>query len=170
MNARAGTKTRRRNVTGLLLLAVPSVLAAGLLVLAVPYYAGASARIASLYSKLAVPADRTLTPVLADYSRNQHHNLAAAKLDLSKEARTEVSFDNQLGQITFPAGVNPHPALLIAADQKQIRLLRLQMRAKTLRKLRSFDSRIQSADAAIEAQARIIRKDLGLPSDSTPLY
>jgi hypothetical protein len=166
MTERSTTDAPKRNVTGFLLLAVPSLVAAGLLVLAVPYYAGASARIASLYSNVAGPADRALTPVLADYSRDRHHNLAAAKLDLSKEVKIEVSFDDQLGEITFPPGADPHADLLIAADQKRIKLIRLQMRATTLRKLRSFDARVQAADAVVEAQVKIIRKDLGLPPAS----
>jgi hypothetical protein len=169
MNVRSSAEAPKRNVTGFLLLAVPSLVAAGLLVLAVPYYAGASARIASLYSNLAGPADWALTPVIADYTRDQHHKLAAAKLDLAKKAKIEASFDSQLGQITFPAATGAHADLLIAADQKRIKLIRLQMQAKTLRKLRSFDARIQAADAAVEAQVKIIRTDLGLPAASAPL-
>ena len=170
MNVRSGTEARKRNVTGFLLLAVPSVVAAGLLILAVPYYAGASARIASLYANLAVPADRALTPQMASYAFSQHHHLAAAKLALSKEAKTEASFDNRLGQIRFPPAAGPHADLLIAADQKRIKVIRLQMRARTRRKLRSFDARDRAADAAVEAQVRILRQDLGLPAASGSLY
>jgi len=46
----------------------------------------------------------------------------------------------------------------------------LQMQAKTLREMRSFDARVQSADAAVEAQVRIIRQDLGLPATGQKLY
>lgn len=170
MNVRSDREAPRRNVTGFLLIAVPSVVAAALLILAIPYYAGASARIAGLYANLAGPADQALTAQIAGYTHNQHHKLAAAKLDLSKEAKTEASFDNQLGQITFPPAADPHADLLIAADENRIKLIRLQMKAKTLRKLRSFDARDQAADVAVEAQVRIIRRDLGLPAASGPLY
>jgi hypothetical protein len=169
MNARS-EPAPSRNATGFLLLAVPSLLAAGLLVLAVPYYAGASARIASLYTNLATPADRALTPQVDAYTVNQHHRLATAKLNLSKEAAAEISFDNQLSQITFPPAASPHADLLIAADQKRIKLIRLQLKARTLRRLRSFDGRDQAADAAVEAQVRIMRRDLGLPAVAAPLY
>jgi hypothetical protein len=170
MNARSDRQAPRRNVSGFLLLAVPSLVAAGLLALAVPYYAGASARIASLYTNLAGPADRALAPELHSYAVNQHHRLATAKLNLAREAKTEASFDSQLGEITFPSGADRHADLLIAADQKRIKLTRLQLRARTLRKLRSFDARDQAADAAVEAQVRIIRQDLGLPAAAGPLY
>jgi hypothetical protein len=169
MNVRSDTEAAR-NVTGFLLIAVPSAVAAVLLILAIPYYAGASARIGSLYANLAGPADQALTPEVVSYSFNQHRNLAAAELDLSREAKTEASLDSQLGQITFPPAADPHADLLIAADKKRINLIRLQMRARTLRKLRSFDGRDRAADVAVEAQVRIIRQDLGLPAASGLLY
>jgi len=170
MSVRSDTEAPRRNITGFLLIAVPSVVAACLLILAIPYYAGASARIASLYANVAGPANQALTPEIDGYTHHQHHKLAAAKLDLSKEAKTEATFDNQLGQITFPRAADPHADLLIAADKKRIKLISLQMEARTLRKLRSFDARVQAADVAVEVQVRIIRQDLGLPAASGPLY
>jgi hypothetical protein len=169
-NEGTGKQPPTRNISGFLLIAVPSVAAALLLVLAIPYYAGASARITSLYTNVAGPADQALTAAIDGYTQNQHHNLAAARLDLSKEAKTEVWFDNQLSQITFPPAPDPHAGLLVAADQKRIKLTGLQMQAKTLREMRSFDARVQSADAAVEAQVRIIRQDLGLPATGQKLY
>jgi hypothetical protein len=169
-NVRSDTEAPRRNVAGFLLIAVPSVVAAGLVILAIPYYAGASTRIASLYANVAGPADKALSPEINGYTFHRHHKLAAAKLDLSQEAKTEASFDQQLAQITFPAAADPHADLLIAADKKRIKLIGLQMQARTLRKLRSFDARDQAADVAVEVQVRIIRQDLGLPAASGPLY
>jgi hypothetical protein len=170
MNERTGSPARARNLAGFLLIAVPSVVAAVLLVLAIPYYAGASARIASLYAGPAAPADRALSAELAGYAVDQHRSLAAAKRDLSREAATEASFDHQLGGITFPPAADPHADLLIAADQKRIKLIRLQMQARTLRKVRSFNARDQAANAVVEAQVRIIRHDLGLPAATPELY
>ena len=170
MSERAGGKDSGRNVTGFLLVALPSALVLVLLVLAVPYYAGASARISSLYTNLAVPADRALTADIDGYSLNQHRNLAAAKLYLLKQVQAEESFDNQLGGITFPPAPDPHADLLIAADQKRIKLIKLQMQAKTLRKLRSFNADDIAAAAAVETQVRIIRQDLGLPQVGGGLY
>ena len=170
MSERSDGKDAGKNITGFLLIAVPSAVVLVLLILAVPYYAGASDRISSLYTNLAVPADQALTADIGGYSLNQHSNLAAAKLYLSKQVQAETSFDNQLGEITFPPAPDPHVDLLIAADQKRIKLIRLQMQAKTLRKLRSFNARDLAANAAVEAQVTIIRRDLGLPADSGALY
>jgi len=170
MTERSSARSSRRNVTGFLLLAVPSAVAAALLVLAVPYYAGASARIASLYANVAAPADQTLRPEITAYTIHEHHSLAAARRDLSAEVKAEASFDSQLSQITFPPGTDPHAEQLVKADEKRIKLIRLQMQARTLRELRLFDATDQAADVAVEAQVSTIRRDLGLPAASGLLY
>ena len=170
MTERPGGKASENNVSGFLLIAVPSVVAMVLLILAIPYYAGASARIASLYTNVAAPADRALATDIATYSRDMNSNLAAAKLDLQKQMQAETSFDNQLGDITFPPAPDPHADLLIAADQKRIKLIKLQMQARTLRKLRSFNAQDRAANAVVEAQVKIIRQDLGLPPAPGNLY
>lgn len=170
MNDRPGRKNSGRNVTGFLMIAVPSAVALVLLIVAVPYYAGASARISGLYTNLAVPADRALTADIEGYSLNQHRSLAAAKRYLWRQVQAEESFDSQLGQITFPPGPDPHADLLIAADQSRIKLIKQQIQARTLRKLRSFNARDLAANTAVDTQAGIIRKDLGLPKAEGGLY
>jgi hypothetical protein len=170
MSALSRAEARQRNITGFLLIAMGSVVAAVLLILAVPYYAGSSARIASLYSNLADPANRALAAEMQAYAVNQHHNLAAAKLDLSNEVKTETSFDNQLSGITFPRAADPHADTLTALDAKRIKVIYLQLQAPSLRKLRAFDSRVQAASAAVKAQVSIMRQDLGLPPVSGELY
>jgi hypothetical protein len=170
MSERSGGKSAGKNVTGFLLVAVPSAAVLVLLILAVPYYAGASTRISSLYTNLAVPADRAVTADLEGYSNTMHSNLAAAKAYLQKQVQAEASFDNQLGQITFPPAPDPHADLLIAADQKRIKLITLQMHARTLRKLRSFNAQDLAANAVVEEQVKIIRQDLGLPPAPGNLY
>ena len=170
MNERSAGKAPARNVAGFVLIAVPSAAAAALLVLAVPYYAGASARISGLYTSLAVPADKALAADIEGYRLNQRRDLAAAKLYLLQQVRAEASFDGQLGQITFPPGPDPHADLLIAADRKRIRLVRSQLQAKTLRRLRSFLAGDAAANAAVQEQVTIIRRDLGLPAAGQGLY
>jgi hypothetical protein len=170
MSALSGAQAPPRNITGFLLLAMGSALAALLLILAVPYYAGSSTRIASLYTNVAGPADRLLAADISAYGVNRSRNLAAAKLDLSNEVKAETAFDNQLGTITFPPAADPHADDLTAADAKRIKLIELQLKAPSLRKLRAFDSQIEAASAAIDAQVKIMRADLGLPAVSGGLY
>jgi len=166
----AARENSRAPASGLALILVTSAVALVLLILAVPYYAGASSRIASLYANLANPADRALTADAAGYTANERHDLAAAKLALSKEVETQTSFDNQLSDITFPPAADPHADLLVTADQKLIKLIKQQMTARSLRKLRAFNDRDQAAETAIEAQVRLIRADLGLPAANGQLF
>jgi hypothetical protein len=170
MSALSRAQAPQRNITGFLLIAMGSAVAALLLFLAVPYYAGAPARIASLYSNLAGPADRALAPEIQAYAVNRQHNLAAAKLDLSNEVKAETSFDNQLGEITFPPAADPHADTLTALDAKRISLIRLQLKATSLRKLRALDGRVEAASAAVDSQVKIMRADLDLPPVSGGLY
>ena len=169
MSALSGAQAPQRNITGILLIAMGSVVAAVLVILAVPYYASSSARIASLYTNVAGPADRILAADIQAYAVNRLRNLAAAKSDLSNEVKAETAFDSQLGTITFPAAPTPRrPA--DTADAKRIKLIKLQLQVKSLKKLRALDSQVQAASAAVDAQIKIMRADLGLPAVSGGLY
>jgi hypothetical protein len=170
MSAMSAAEAPQSNITGFLLIALGSAVAAVLVVLAVPYYAGSSARIASLYTNVAGPADRILAADIQAYGVNRLRNLAAAKSDLSNEVKAETAFDNQLGTITFPAAPDPHADLLITADAKRIKLIKLQLQVTSLRKLRALDSQVQAASAAVDAQVKIMRADLGLPTVNGGLY
>jgi hypothetical protein len=170
MSALSRTEAPQRNITGFLLLAMGSVIAALLVILAVPYYEGSSTRIGSLYTNVAGPADRLLAADISAYGVNRSRSLAAARLDLSNEVKAETSFDSQLGNITFPPAPDPHADDLIKADAKRIKLIELQLKARSLRRLRAFDSRVETASAAVDAQVKIMRADLGLPVVSGGLY
>jgi hypothetical protein len=170
MSALSQAEAPQTNIVGFLLIAVGSLVAALLLILAVPYYAGSSVRIASLYTNVAGPADRILAADIHAYAVNRLRNLAAAKSDLSNEVKAETAFDNQLGAITFPPAPAPHADQLITADANRIKLIKLQLQVKTLRKLRALDSQVQAASAAVDAQVKIMRADLGLPAVSGGLY
>lgn len=170
MSALSQAEAPQRNITGILLIAMGSVVAAVLVILAVPYYAGSPARIASLYTNVAGPADRILAADIQAYTVNRLRNLAAAKSDLSNEVQAETAFDSQLGTVTFPPAPDPHADQLIAADAKRIALIKLQLKATSLRRLRALDSQVQAASAAVDAQVKIMRADLGLPAVSGGLY
>jgi len=152
---------------GLAALAVLSVVAVIALVVAgLFYYSGSSARIAGDYTAVAAPADQALTAEMNGYTRHQRHDLAAARSDLKKEAKTEASFDSQLAEITFPGAADTTADALIQADKKRIKLISLQAQAATLRQLRSFASADQTTTAAVEVQAGRIRQALSLPPAS----
>lgn len=172
---RAGRYPRARQArsispgfTMVLVLSITATLT--LLILALVYYSGSSARIASDYTNVASPANRALAAELNAYAHDQAHNLPAARADLTNEAKTEASFDNLLGEVSFPGAAATAAGALVTADQAREKLIRVQAQAPTFRVLGSFVSRVQAADAAVEVQVKLIRKALGLPSAGGQLF
>jgi hypothetical protein len=149
---------------------VSCVVAVVLLILAFAYIHGGSARTATSYTAMAAPADQALTAEVAGYTRNQRDNLAAAESDLRREVKTESAFDDQVGDFTFPNAAVAAGEALVQADAKRVKLLTLQAKSASLSQLQSFDARDRAADAAVAAQVRVIRQDLGLPPVSAQLY
>ena len=144
-------------LAALSVVAVIALIVAGLL-----YYSGSSARIANAYTAVAAPADQAFTAEVDGYTHNQRHDLAAAKSDLRREAKTEAAFDNQLALVTFPGAAGTAADVLIQADKKRIKLISLQAQSTSLRELRSFGSADQTTTAAVEVQVGRIRQALGL--------
>jgi len=141
-----------------------------LLIFALVYYAGSSARIASDYTTVASPANRALTAEVDGYAHNRRRDLASAKSDLTREVKTVGSFDDQLGTVTFPSPAATAAGALTQADQKLAKLIGLQARAPSLRKMRSFDHRVEAAAAVVKTQVELIRRALGLPPSSGALF
>jgi hypothetical protein len=154
--------------TPLLVLSVVST--AALLILALVYYSGSQARIATDYTSIASPANQALTAELAGYVHNRRHDLAAARSDLMREVKTVASFDDQLAGVSFPSAAAAPAGALNQADQKLAKLIGRQMRAPSLRKMRSFDRRAEAAAAAVKTQVARIRRGLGLPPSGGPLF
>lgn len=141
-----------------------------LLVFALVYYAGSPARIASDYTAVASPANRALTAEVSGYTHNRRRDLAAARSDLMREVKTVGSFDDQLGEVSFPSAAATAAGTLTQADQKLAKLIGLQARAPSLRKMRSFDRRAEAAATVVKTQVGLIRRALGLPPSSGPLF
>jgi hypothetical protein len=157
--------------TGFAMLMVLSIAATILLIVAVLAYAsGSPARIASDYTSVASPANQALAQEVDGYSHDRDHDLAAAKSDLLKEVSTLASFDTQLATVAFPGAAATAATALTGAEENLAKLIRLQVRAPSLRRLRSFDPRVEAAAAAVKTEAGLIRRDLGLPPSSGELF
>jgi len=141
-----------------------------LLILSLVYFAGSSARIASDYTIVASPANRAVAAEVDGYAHNRRRDLASAKSDLTREVKTVGSFDDQLATVSFPPAAGAAAGALTQADQKLAKLIGLQAQAPSLRKMRSFDPRVEAAAAVVKTQARLIRQALGLPPSSGPLF
>ena len=141
-----------------------------LLIFALVYFAGSSARIASDYTTVASPADRALTAEVDGYAQNRRRDLAAARSDLMREVGTVGSFDDQLATVSFPSAAATAAEGLTQADQKLAKLIGLQARAPSLKKMRSFDRHVEAAAAVVKTKVGLIRRALGLPPSSGTLF
>jgi len=171
----SGSYTRhgRERMTGpglIMILVLSATVTIVLIVTVLAYYSGSSARIAGDYTAVAGPADTALAAEENGYTRNQRNDLAAARSDLAREAKTEDSFDSQLAEVTFPAAANAIAEVLIQADKKRAKLIGLQAQSTSLGELRSFDSGDQTDAAAVQLQVGRIRQALGLAPASQGLF
>ncbi len=124
---------------------------------------GGTRTLAAAYLAIARPANHRLDSEVDGFTDHEHGDMAAAESDLQAEAATEQRFDQLLGQIRFPAQITVTARGLIQANARRITLTLRQARSTSVAGLLSFTRRHQAADAAVEAQVRIIRRALGLP-------
>ena len=118
---------------------------------------------AAAYLAIAKPANHRLDAETSAYGKDAHWDLAAARSDLLAEAATEHGFDQRLAKIAFPPRIAATARAMIRANQHRIALTEQQARSMTLAELASFTRDHAAADAAVEVQSRIIRRELGLP-------
>jgi hypothetical protein len=129
-----------------------------------PVTAGGCPReLAARYLAIARPANRLLDAEANGFAGHQRTSLLVAEAGLRAEAATERRFDRQLAGIPFPPRVMPAVRALLRANRGRAGLTDRQARSATLAGLRSFAARHRAADAAVETQVRIIRRELGLP-------
>jgi hypothetical protein len=126
-----------------------------------------SSAAAAEYLAAAEPANRRLDAEVHSYADHEHRNLAVAEAALRAEAGTERWFDQCLLRIPLPPPVAATAQALVRANERRAALAVRQARSPTLAALQYFTRRHQSADAAVEAQVRALRRALGLPPPTT---
>jgi hypothetical protein len=119
--------------------------------------------LAAAYMAIALPANHRLDEEVESYNDHARHDLAVAEADLRQEAATERWFDQRLLTIAFPSVISATARALVRANDHRIALTTEQARATTIAGLLALNGRHRAADAAVEVQVRIIRKQLGLP-------
>src|SRR5438105_3905981 len=119
------------------------------------------------YLATAEPANRRLDAEVQSYADHEHRNLAAAEAALRAEAVTERRFDQCLLKIPIPPPAAATARALVRANERRAELAVRQAGSPSLVALQSFTRRHQSADAAVEAQVKAIRRALGLPPPKT---
>jgi len=148
------------------------------------------------YEGLVTPASKQLNADMAAYDVNERHNLIAAEAALTAEVATEQALDNSLAAVAFTpqnratalalitnatSTGNPVPMaavlftpqitviadVLIQANQSLAKLTAEQARSTSLTELRSFNRRVQVADAAVQTQMKLLRKAVAMPTTAS---
>lgn len=119
--------------------------------------------LASEYMAIATPATQQQKVDVAAYTASEGNNLAAAETALTAEVASDHAFDANLASIEFPSAITPIAAALIRANQARASLVTEQARSTSLNRLRSFNRRVQTANAAVQTQMNLILKAVGAP-------
>ena len=122
---------------------------------------------AAAYLAIARPANHRLETEVDGFTQHERNDISAAQADLRAEAATEHRFDQLLSKIPFPSRIAATTRALIQANERRAALTGQQARSSSASGLLSFAGRHRAADAAVEAQVRIIRRELGLPPPQT---
>ena len=124
--------------------------------------------LAARYLAIAQPANRSLDHDLdGQQDAESRGDLAAADAGLRDAAITERAFDRQLAALTFPQPAETFLRLLYEVNQSRATLTATAAGAASMRQLRAYQSRLDSANEPVEDAVDVIRKQLGLPSPDT---
>jgi hypothetical protein len=145
----------------------------------------------SQFEGIVTPAGKQLSADMVAYSANERHHLAAAEAALTSEVATEQALGNSLAAVAytpqnyanainlitlaFDAGNNTPSAAILLTPQTTVmadalmrdnqalaRLTAEQAKSTTLTQLRSFNDRVDAANAAVLAEINAIRKVLAV--------
>jgi hypothetical protein len=114
----------------------------------------------SQYTAIMTPASQQLATDMAAYTADEGRNLAAAETALTAEVMTEHAFGANLAAIKFPAAMAPVATALIQANQARAKLTAEQAQSTSLIQLRSFNQQIQTANAAVQAEMKLLSQAL----------
>jgi hypothetical protein len=150
------------------------------------------AMVLSQFQGIVTPVGKQLNADMVAYRANERRNLAAAEAALTSEVTTEQALDNSLAAvaytpqnyanainlitIAFDSGAStPSAAILltpqttvtadalIRANQALAKLTAEQAKSTTLTQLRSFNARVDAANATVLADVNAIHKALEVP-------
>ncbi len=146
----------------------------------------------SQYEAIVTPAGKQLNADMAAYRANDRRNLVGAEAALRAEAEAVQALDNSLAMVAFTpentakaralitnaastgtpvpsaaviftSQATPIADALVQADQALATLIAEQARSSSLRRLRSFNHRVQVASAAVQTDMKLLRKALATP-------
>ena len=119
--------------------------------------------LASQYLAVITPATQQLNTDAAAYAASEGDHLAVAEAALKAEVTSERALDASLTAFAFPPAIAPLARALINANQARATLTAEQARSSSLSRMRSFNHRVQLADAAVQTQMRLVRNAVDTP-------
>ena len=131
---------------------------------------GTHARGASVparYLAIAKAGNRHLEHDFDQLEHDRRITLAMARADLRDAAVTERLFDRRLLAIRFPSATERAARVLYRVNQARAALTSIAAQSMSLAQVERFEHRLDFANAAVEQQVRLIRRQLGLPPPST---
>ena len=125
--------------------------------------------LAKRYMSIATPANTVLDKsfdALSDHKRDGDGVSASVPL-LRTIALTERTFDRELLALKLPAQMGTTAAALVTANEARGNLTTQATTATSVPSLNQYETELDAMNAPVEAQVRILRKDLGLPPSDT---
>ena len=119
--------------------------------------------LASQYLAVITPASQQLTTDAAAYAASEGDHLAVAEAALKAEVTSERALDASLTAFAFPPDIAPLARALIRANQARAALTAEQAASSSLTRLRSFDHRVQLANAAVQTEMKLVRTAVDAP-------
>jgi hypothetical protein len=117
----------------------------------------------SQYMAILTPASQQVNTDMAAYVSDEKRHLDAAEAALTAEATSERAFDTNLAGVQLPPSIAPVAQTLIQNDQALANLVAEQARSRSLTQLRSFNHRVQLANAAVQKEMKLLLKDIEAP-------
>jgi hypothetical protein len=114
----------------------------------------------SQYAGVTTPVTKQLATDVTAYAANERHSLVAARAALTAAATSESQLGNGLARFPFPPAVAAIAAELVRDTDALARLTAEQAGSASLARMRSFNGRVQSASAVVQAELRLMAKAL----------
>jgi hypothetical protein len=119
--------------------------------------------LARQYAALMAPASQQLTTDSVAYAANERDHLTVAEAALTAEVMAERALGRSLAAFPFPPAIAPVAKGLIEANQARVTVTAEQARSSSLTRLRSFNHRVQVAEAAVQTEMRLVAAALDAP-------
>jgi hypothetical protein len=119
--------------------------------------------LARQYLAVITPATQQLSTDAAAYAASEGDHLAVAEAALRAEVTSERALDASLTAFALPPAIVPLAKALIRANEARQTLTAEQARATSLARMRSFNHRVQLANASVQARMKLLRTAIDTP-------